>query len=40
VQPRFFFGMKGDVTNNVIFLEDNIVAFPSGHNVVLYYIAE
>lgn len=40
VQPRFFFGMKGDVTNNVIFLEDNIVAYPSGHNVVVYYIAE
>ena len=40
VQPRFFFGLKGDVSNNVLFLEDNIVAYPCGHNIIIYYIAE
>jgi WD40 repeat protein len=40
VQPRFFFGVKGDVKNNVLFLDDNVVAYPCGHNVVVYYISE
>ena len=38
VQPRFFFGLKGDVKNNVIFLDDNVVCYPCGHNVVVYYM--
>lgn len=40
MQPRFFFGLKGDVSNNVIYLEDNIVCYPCGHNVVVYYIVD
>lgn len=35
-QPRFFFGLKGDVKNNVFFVEDNTVVYPCGHNVVIY----
>ena len=38
VQPRFFFGLKSDVKNNVLFLEDNILCYPSGHNVVVLFI--
>lgn len=40
MQPRFFFGLKGDVKNNVIYLDDNIVCYPCGHNVVIYYMTE
>ena len=40
VQPRFFFGIKGDVKNNLLFLSDNIIAYPCGHNVVVYYMNE
>ena len=40
VQPRFFFGMKGDVKTNVLYIEDNVVAYPCGHNVIVYYINE
>ena len=28
------------MSNNVLFLEDNIVAYPCGHNVVIYYMSE
>ena len=40
VEPKFFFGLKGDVTNNVMFVDDNTVIYPCGHNVVLYSINE
>ena len=40
MQPRFFFGLKGDVNNNVLYIEDNVVAYPCGHNVIVYYINE
>ena len=40
MQPRFFFGLKGDVKNNILFLDDNTVAYPCGHNVVIYFMAE
>lgn len=39
-QPRFFFGLKGDVKNNVFFVEDNTVVYPCGHNVVVYNMAD
>ena len=39
-QPRFFFGLKGDVKNNVMFVEDNTVIYPCGHNVVVYNMAD
>ena len=38
VQPRFLFGLKNDVKNNVLYLEDNILCYPCGHNVVVHYI--
>ena len=38
VKPRFLFGLKGDVRNNVYFLEDNArILYPCGHNVVIYH---
>ena len=36
VEPKFLFGLKGDVRNNVHYLDDNIVLYPCGHNVVIY----
>ena len=40
VTPRFFFGLKGDVTNNCCFVDDNTVIYPCGHNVILYSMNE
>ena len=40
MQPRFFFGLKGDVANNVIYLDDNVICYPCGHNVIIYYLTE
>ena len=40
MQPRFLFGLKGDVKNTVLYLEDNIVCYPCGHNVVIYNMTE
>ena len=40
VTPRFFFGLKGDVTNNCLFVDDNTVIYPCGHNVILYSMSE
>ena len=40
VQPKFFFGLKGDVTNNCIFVDENTVIYPCGHNVILYSMSE
>lgn len=34
--PRFMFGLKGDVRNNVHFLDDQRVLYPCGHNIVIY----
>ena len=33
---RHLFGLKGDVTNNIHYVEENIVAYPAGNNVVIY----
>ena len=40
VDPRFFFGLKGDVNNNCPFVDDNTVIYPCGHNVILYSMSE
>ena len=29
------FGLKADVKNNIFFVEEHLVAYPCGHNVVL-----
>eukprot|EP00744_Colponema_vietnamica_P001225 GILI01002055.1.p1 GENE.GILI01002055.1~~GILI01002055.1.p1 ORF type:complete len:1251 (-),score=376.19 GILI01002055.1:222-3974(-) len=33
---RHVFGLKGDVTNNIAYVEENLVVYPSGHNTILY----
>jgi hypothetical protein len=33
---RFIFGVKGDVKNNLFFIDDLRVLFPAGHNVVVH----
>lgn len=36
--PKFFFGHKGDVKNNMFFLDHTTVCYPCGHNIVFYSI--
>lgn len=36
--PKFMFGHKGDVRNNLHFLDNTTVCYPVGHNVVFYSI--
>jgi hypothetical protein len=38
VAPKFLFGFKGDVKNNLFFLDHNMVCYPCGHNIVFYKI--
>lgn len=40
LNPRFLFGLKGDVRNNIFFLEENVVLYPCGHNVVIFNIED
>ena len=35
-QPKFLFGLKTDVRNNIHFLDDSRIVYPCGHNVVIY----
>lgn len=35
--PRHIFGLKSDVANSVWFLEENLVMYPAGNNVVVYH---
>ena len=39
-EPRFLFGLRSDVRNNVHFVEDNVVVYPAGHNIVVYLMTE
>lgn len=32
------FGVKIDVTNNILYVDDNYVIYPCGHNIVIYKI--
>ena len=34
--PKFLFGHKGDVRGNLFFLDNTIVCYPCGHNIVIY----
>jgi len=36
ISHKHIFGLKADVKNNVHYLEENIVLYPAGHNVVIY----
>lgn len=38
VSPRFMFGFRADVSNNIHYIDDNTVVYPCGHNVVIYRI--
>jgi len=33
---RHFFGLKGNVHNNVAFAEEGVLVYPCGHNVIVY----
>jgi len=35
-QPKFLFGLKTNVRNNIHFLDDSRIIYPCGHNVVIY----
>lgn len=37
---RELYGVKSDVSNSVTFLDDDVVVYPAGHNVVLYNAEE
>ena len=34
LECAYTFGLKGDVKNNVEYLEENVVVYPCGHNLV------
>jgi len=36
VAPKFLFGHKGDVNGNLFFLDNQMVCYPCGHNIVIY----
>jgi cilia- and flagella-associated protein 57 len=33
---RHVFGLKGDVTNNIFFIDEQNLAYPAGANLILY----
>eukprot|EP00217_Crustomastix_stigmatica_P010708 CAMPEP_0183813298 /NCGR_PEP_ID=MMETSP0803_2-20130417/52843_1 /TAXON_ID=195967 /ORGANISM="Crustomastix stigmata, Strain CCMP3273" /LENGTH=1181 /DNA_ID=CAMNT_0026058151 /DNA_START=28 /DNA_END=3573 /DNA_ORIENTATION=- len=37
---RHVFGLKGDVADNVHFVDESTVVYPSGHNTVLYHVEQ
>lgn len=38
--PKFISGLKSNVNNNLMYIDDQTVCYPVGHNVVLYNIEE
>ena len=38
MQPRFSFGLKGDVNGNVCYLDEQTIIYPAGTNLVLFNI--
>ncbi|GMH45741.1 hypothetical protein BSKO_13704 [Bryopsis sp. KO-2023] len=36
--PRHVFGFRGDVRDNIYYVEDGTAVFPVGHNVALYHV--
>ena len=38
--PKFISGLKSNVNNNLIYIDDQTVCYPVGHNVVLYNLEE
>ena len=37
-QAKYSFGLKGDVTNNVLYLDEQSIIYPTGANLVLFNI--
>ena len=37
-QPKFSFGLKGDVANNVWYLDEQSIIYPAGANLVVFNI--
>ena len=37
---KFISGLKGDVSDNIFFLDDTQVVYPVGHNIVIYHTEE
>jgi len=35
---RYLFGLKSSVKNNIAFVEENVVVYPCGHNIVVHSI--
>lgn len=40
VEPRFCFGIKGELRNNIYFLDDQRIIYPCGHNIVILSIGD
>lgn len=38
VQPKYCFGLKGDVASNVWYLDEQNIAYPSGSNLVIFNV--
>jgi WD40 repeat protein len=36
LEHRHIFGLKGDVKNNIWYVDENVVVYPCGHNSVIY----
>lgn len=36
VNPKFIFGVNGEIKNNIYLLEDHRLVYSAGHNIVLY----
>ncbi|DAZ95763.1 TPA: hypothetical protein N0F65_010265 [Lagenidium giganteum] len=37
---RHIFGLKADVSSNIVYVDDQTVAYPAGHNIVIYSLDE
>ncbi|OAJ36904.1 hypothetical protein BDEG_21008 [Batrachochytrium dendrobatidis JEL423] len=36
VTHKYVFGLKGDVNNNIAYLDEQTIVYPAGSNVILY----
>jgi hypothetical protein len=36
IDPRFIFGVEGNMVDNLYLLEDNKLVYTAGHNVIVY----
>ena len=38
LSPKFLFGIRGDIRNNIHFIDDTRILYPVGHNIVIQTI--